>query len=245
IVAWIIGLWDTSLLKDTVILTATVAFPLTFRSFAVKTGRQLAVSVVYDTMGFTTFVVLYLDSAPFPLLGEIAIQTTVSLLALVLVVANTNRNFGRIAWASNVLLGCLGIVLITWTIFQTVASPPVWNDFFQSFFYHLWLPLSLLPFFYAFGFVAKAEVELVRLKVCSSAIPLPVVLAIAVGTRLRISHLTALKGQHRLLSKAEGFFESLRILKTIRKDSESRQMLEKQRLRTLESNAGVSGTDIE
>src|SRR5699024_5419049 len=84
IVAWIIGLWDTSLLKDTVILTATVAFPLTFRSFAVKTGRQLAVSVVYDTMGFTTFVVLYLDSAPFPLLGEIAIQTTVSLLALVL-----------------------------------------------------------------------------------------------------------------------------------------------------------------
>ncbi|GMA26799.1 hypothetical protein [Arenivirga flava] len=60
-----IGLWDLNLLKDSIILTTTVVFPLAYRSFKADSGGHLASRLMKETFGLSVLLTFYLDTAPF------------------------------------------------------------------------------------------------------------------------------------------------------------------------------------
>ena len=155
--AWVIGLWDLNLLKDTVILTLTVVFPMTFRSLSFKSGGELAHKLMRDTLALTALLTIYLDAAPLPLGWEIIYQLTVIFLAMLQAFATTKPEYAPGKRMCDVLLFVLGVFLLVWTTVSLIQTPPDWSEFFQSLFFGFWLPLILLPFFYVFGLYAVTK----------------------------------------------------------------------------------------
>ena len=241
--AWVIGLWDLSLLKDTVILTLTTVFPMTFRSFSFKSGGELAHKLVRETLALTVLLTIYLDAAPLPLGWEIVYQLTVIFLVVLQAFASTNPEYVQAKRLCDVLLFVLGVFLLVWTTVSLLQTPPDWSDFFQSVFFGFWLPLTLLPFFYVFGFYAVTETALARFRAIKEPLSRRVTLAVLVGTRLRLSLLARFSGRYNYVGDATGFRDALSRMSSFRNDLARRDAEESDRLRGLTANIGANGVD--
>ena len=241
--AWAIGLWDLGLLKDTVILTVTVVIPMTFRSLSFKSGGELAHKLVRETLALTALLTIYLDAAPLPLGWEIVYQLTVSFLAILQAFAATKPEYAPAKRMCDFLLFVFGVFLLMWTAISLIQTPPDWSEFFQSFFFGFWLPLTLLPFFYVFGFYAVIETALARFRAIRKPLPRRVALAVMVGTRLRLSLLARFSGRYNYVGDAIGFRDALSRMSSFRNDLARRDAEESNRLRGLIDNVGTNGVD--
>lgn len=242
-VAWLIGLWDVSLLKDAVIVTLTVVFPMTFRAFSFKSGGELAHKLVRETFALAALLTFYLDTAPLPLGWEIVYQLVAIFCVMMQAVAATKPEFRLAKRLFDILIVLLGVFLLVWTTVSLVQTPPDWSGFFQSLFFGFWLPLSLLPFFYVFGFYAATETTLVRFRAIRKPLSPRVTVAFMVGTRLRLSLLTRFNGRYNSVAEATGFRDGLARMRQFRGDLARRDHEEANRLHELASNSGVAGTD--
>jgi hypothetical protein len=241
--AWRIGLWEWNLLKDAIILTGAVVFPMTFRSFSFKSGGELAHKLARDTLGLTAVLVLYLDAAPLPLIGEFVLQALATFLVMLQAFSRTQTQWLPAKRLFDALLGAMGIFLIIWTTASIIASPPDWSEFFQSLFFSFWLPLSLLPFFYAFAFYVVAETVLTRFQAMRKPLTLRRVLAFMIGTRLRLSLLSQFNGRYNGVADGRGFLNGLRQMGEFRADLQRRHREEAERLASLDRNGGRPGVD--
>lgn len=243
VLAWVVGLWDLNLLKDTVILTLTVVFPMTFRSLSFKSGGELAHKLLRDTLALTALLTIYLDAAPLPLGWEIVYQLTVIFLAMLQAFAATNPEHEPAKRFCDGLLFALGIFLLVWTSVSLIQTPPDWSELFQSLFSGFWLPLTLLPFFYVFGFYAVTETALARFRSIKKPLSRRVALAVMVGTRLRLSLIARFNGRYNDVGDATGFRDALSRMSSFRKDLARRDAEESNRLRGLTDNVGADGVD--
>ncbi len=241
--AWVIGLWDVGLLKDAVILTLTVVLPMTFRALSFKSGGELANKLVRDTLALTALLTIYLDAAPLPLGWEIVYQLTVIFLVMLQAFATTKPEYAPARRLCDILLFFLGVFLLVWTTVTLIQTPPDWSEFFQSLFFGFWLPLSLLPFFYVFGFYAVTETTLARFRAMKRPLSLRVTGAVMVGTRLRLSLLARFSGRYNYVGEETGFRDGLSRMSRFRRDLTRRDAEESNRLRDLSDNAGASGVD--
>lgn len=241
--AWVIGLWDLNLLKDTVILTLTVVFPMTFRSLSFKSGGELAHKLMRDTLALTALLTIYLDAAPLPLGWEIIYQLTVIFLAMLQAFAATKPEYAPAKRMCDVLLFVLGVFLLVWTTVSLMQTPPDWSEFFQSLFFGFWLPLTLLPFFYVFGFYAVTKTALARFRAIKRPLSRRATLAVMVGTRLRLSLIARFSGRYNYVGDATGFRDALSRMSSFRNDLARRDVEESNRLRGLIDNVGASGVD--
>jgi hypothetical protein len=242
-IAWAIGLWDLNLLKDTVVLTLTVVFPMTFRSLSFKSGGELAHKLVRDTLALTALLAFYLDAAPLPLGWEIVYQLTVILLATLQAFTANRPEYVPAKRLCDVLLLVLGVFLLAWTTVSLIQTPPDWSEFFQSLFFGFWLPLTLLPFFYVFGFYAVTETALARFRAIKRPLSHRVALAVMVGTRLRLSLLARFSGRYNYVGDAASFRDALSRMSSFRNDLALRDAEESNRLRGLADNVGANGVD--
>lgn len=241
--AWFFGLWDLSLIKDAVILTGAVALPMTFRSLAFKSGGELTHRLLRDTLGLTALIAFYLGTAPLPLIGELLMQAVVTVFVVFQAFARTNAQYRPIEKSCDVLLGAIATFLLIWTTTHLVMSPPDWPELVRSLVFSLWLPLSLLPFFYAFGLYAVAENVLLRFRAMRKPFTPQLVLAFMIGTRLRLSLLKQFKGRYNAVADAHGFREGLARMRDFREDLQRRRREEDERMAELERNAGRPGVD--
>lgn len=83
--------------------------------------------------------------------------------------ASTKPEYAAAKEVFNVLVFFLAAFLPTWTTATLIQMPPDWSEFFQSLFFGFWLPLSLLPFFYLFGYYAVTEKTLARFRAFQEA----------------------------------------------------------------------------
>lgn len=241
--AWVIGLWDLNLLKDTVILTLTVVFPMSFRSLSFKSGGELAHKLVRDTLALTALLTFYLDAAPLPLGWEIVYQLTAIFLAMLQAFAATKPEYVPAKRLCDVSLFVIGVFLIVWTTTSLIQTPPDWSEFFQSLFFGFWLPLTLLPFFYVFGFYAVTETTLARFRAIEKPLSRRVTLAVMIGTRLRLSLLARFSGRYNYVGDASGFRDAMNKMRSFRSDLTRRDAEESNRLRELTDNVGANGVD--
>lgn len=242
-VAWAIGLWDLNLLKDAVILTLTVVLPMTFRSLSFKSGGELAHKLLRDTFALTALLTVYLEAAPLPLGWEIVYQLAVIFLAMLQAFAATKPEHAPAKRLCDILLFLLGVFLLVWTTVSLALTPPDWSVFFQSLFFGFWLPLTLLPFFYVFGFYAVTETTFARFRAIKKPLSRRVTLAVMVGTRLRLGLLASFNGRYNYVGDATGFRDGLRRMSSFRNDLTRRDTEEFNRLRELTDNTGANGVD--
>lgn len=238
-----VGLWDWSLLKDTIVLTGAVALPMTFWSMSAKSGGDLFWRVLRGTLGLTALLVFYLDTAPMPLVGELFFQAIATVLVMLQAVSQTKAEFLPAKKLCDFLLGVMGVFLIVWSTMSVINSPPDWAEAFRSLLFSFWLPLTLLPFFYVFGFSAVVEVVLGRFKVLQGALTVRRTLAVLVGSQLRLSIIQQLNGRYRNVAQGSGFWEGLQRMKDFRTDLKRREVEEFQRILSLKQNSGRSGLD--
>lgn len=238
-----VGLWDWILLKDAIVLTGAVALPMTFWSMSAKSGGELFWRVARGTLGLTTLLVFYLDTAPMPLVGELFFQAIATVLIMLQAAGQAKAEFLPAKKLCDFLLGAMGVFLIFWSTLSVINSPPDWAEVLQSLLFSFWLPLTLLPFFYVFGFSAVVEVVLTRFKVPQGALTVRRILAVMVGSRLRLSIIQQLNGRYRNVAQGSSFWEGLQRMKDFRTDLKRREVEESQRILSLEQNSGKLGLD--
>lgn len=241
--AWKIGIWDWSLAKDAVIITATVVFPMTFRSFNFKSGRDLSLTLIRDTTGLAALLAFYLDSTPLPLLGELIVQPIVTVVVILRVVADTNPAYAPASRVCSGILVMIGMSLIVWSTVTLFAGYLDLSVLLKSLLFSFWLPLSLLPFFYVFGFYALTDTIRARFRAIRRPFTPRLMLAFMVGTRLRMSLLTNFNGRYNNVAEASGFRDGLRRIRNFRMDLERRNREEEARLSALTANVGHGGVD--
>jgi hypothetical protein len=244
IAAWI-GLWSWDLLKDAVVLTVFVVVPLTFRSISVRSGEELGRIVLVETAGLAAILTFYLDAAPLPLWGELLFQPAASVLVIMRTFAATQERFAPVRRLSDVLLTLMGVFLLGWTTVQLGIHPPIWSELFQELFFGLWLPFSLLPFFYLFGFYALTDQVAARFRALKRPFTPKLFLAFLVGTRLRTSLLSRFSGRYNRVAEATGFREGLAAMTMFREDIHRRDAEELRRRDSLRRNVGRAGVDRE
>lgn len=99
----------------------------------------------------------------------------------------------------------MGVFLIIWTTTSIASSPPDWTEFFQSLLFNFWVPLSLLPFFYVFGFYGVTETVRARFRALSKPFTPRSMFAFMIGTRLRLSLLARFSGGYNNVADAGSF----------------------------------------
>jgi hypothetical protein len=243
--AWWVGLWDSGMVKDTVIISATVVLPMTFRSFGFSSGGGLIRRLIRDTLGLSTLLAFYLDARPLPLLAEIALQVVTTFLVMLQVVARTRDDAAPVRRLIAVMLFCVGAGLLLWSSLALFSSSTDWWELLRSLLFSFWLPLTLIPFFYAFGFYAVAEQVQSRFQAIRRPFRPRLFAAFIIGTRLRLSLLASFTGRYNSVSEATGFRDGLRRMRAFRQDLRQRQDDERSRVANLQARAGQSGCDPE
>lgn len=243
--AWKIGIWDWSLAKDALMVTATVVMPMTFRSFSFKSGGGLALNLLRDTIGLAALVTLYLDATPLPLVGELILQPIVTVLVVLQAFAQTDAKYAPARRVCDVLLTLIGIFLISWSTVQLFSSNPDWWELLRSLLFNFWLPLSLLPFFYVFGFYATTDNVRARFRAIRKPFTPRLMLAFMIGTRLRMSLIAKFTGRYNRVADASGFRDGLQRMRDFREDLARRHREEAERLAGLDENSGIDGLDAD
>lgn len=243
LIARAVGLWEPALLKDTVITTFTVILPMTFRSMSFKTGGALTHRLIRETLTLAALLTLYLDTAPLALGWEIVVQLVAIFFGALTAVAATKPEWAPVKRLCDVVLALLGTFLIVWTTVRLFQEPPDWAEFFRSLFFGFWLPLSLLPFFYLFGFYARTDSVRARARAFGRPLTPALVAALLVGTRLRLGLLAKFTGRYSDLGRKSGLREGLAYMRSFREDVARREREEQERLRALDEHTGNSGLD--
>lgn len=159
--------------------------------------------------------------------------------------ASTKPEYAAAKEVFNVLVFFLAAFLPTWTTATLIQMPPDWSEFFQSLFFGFWLPLSLLPFFYLFGYYAVTEKTLARFRAFRKPLSPRVTASVMIGSRLRLSLLTRMTGRYNTIAEAAGFWDGLSKMGEFRDDLDRRDAEEAERLRELSACAGATGVDDE
>ena len=238
-------LWDLSLIKDTLFVVVGVGFPLLFRSLSAKTGADIAHQIQREVLSLSVLFAFYLNFAPLPLWGELALQPVVVVLT-VAIALGPRINAGRtILGCFSGILGLIGIGLIAWTTVQTVvnwADLDAWNTALQ-FALSVWLPFAMFPFLYGIAFFSATESLLGRFSILSKVMPMCARLGVVVGLRFSVRWAKALNGRYNSIAESKSFREALHEMRDFREDIERREALERQRLDDLKGFAGEPGVD--
>lgn len=197
--AWWTELWSWGMLKDTIIVTVTIAIPLLYRSITAPDGSTILRRLARDVIGVGAVVLLYVNLASFYWWIELILQLLVIFLAMLSAV--TRHQGGRslvVARIADVIIGIVSVAMIVWTSIWLAqnAGTVDWLLFGMTFAMSLWLPLVLLPFAYVFGFYAAVEGIFVRLPFFNGRKqkPLRVRIAILIGLRGSIRYAKAFIG---------------------------------------------------
>lgn len=71
VAAWILGAWEISLLKDTLIVVVFVGLPLLFNANEIRNGLHLVTKVIKETIGVAALIVFYVSLVSLPLWAEL------------------------------------------------------------------------------------------------------------------------------------------------------------------------------
>lgn len=202
--SWNLGIWDQGILKDAITLTFAVVLPMTFRSLSFKSGGELAQNLVRETLCPTTLWAFYLDATPLPLVEELVFQVGAALLILFQGVARTKTEWHPVKRLCDWIIGLMGLFLIVWSTSTIISSPSDWSRILGSFAFHLWLSLSLLPFFYIFGFYGATDTLQAQFRAHRRPFTQRLMTAFMIGTRLRLSLPTRFSGRYDNVAEANG-----------------------------------------
>jgi hypothetical protein len=242
------GAWHFDLLKDTLIITFFVGFPIVMNASDIRTGETLIRKVIRDTVGVSVILAFYLNIEPLPLWGELLLQPSITFSVLMAAVAQREEKTKKTATFFNVLIAITGMGLFVYTTVQIALN---WQSYdlsqlLSTFTLSIWLPVLLMPFVYVLAFVMHCEMILVRLPFFNDKkkSKLRARWALLAGLRFSTHLASSFNGIWlRRIAQARGFQEGLRVMQEFRKSLRAEAEAERQHLNRLRDFAGVDGDD--
>lgn len=246
--AWRLGAWDSSLLKDTLIVVFFVGLPMVFSANGVRSGTKLVRDVVCDVVGVSALVVFYLSLGSLPLWGELLLQPFLILLVSLAAMARFNPEHRPVEKLATILLGIIGLSLVAYTTRLLVST---WNaematDAVASFVLTVWLPIALIPAVYVFAFIMHSENILTMLPFLNDRkkpklrIRLACLWGLHFSTRLASEFTGRWRSQ---LALSAGVREAIRTMRQFRRAVKDRDQALEAHNERLEQMTGVDGVD--
>lgn len=222
VVAYFLGVWSPSLLKDTVIIGFSAGLPILFNSTNFEDGFDVIKHVTKEVLSVAALLVLYINLIPFPLLGEVILQTF--LLFAVTIVLVTKRD-DKTAAAGKFFENLISLLVLGLIVYVTVQvinrfTELDWGEKASAFALSVWLPAMLIPFIYAVGLIASCEATLVRAKYHHdrNGLSLPVRLGFLVGVHGSLRNATSFTGLWLTeLATQTSFRQTLRMMRQYRR----------------------------
>jgi hypothetical protein len=234
------GVWDLSLLKDSIILVVVVGFPILFKSVGQKSGTRILRDVVRDTLRPTAILVFYLNLESLPLWTELIAVPLFTFLVLLNAMAGTKPEWRRTQGCIGVVLAILGVGLIAWTVILTVQqfAQTDWMAVALGFALSVWLPVVMFPCFYAASFYAASELDLTMLRF-KSGTPTRVQLAAFLCLRFSLKWAAAFRGKEYPVGQLRTFRDASHAMRDFRAATKRDSQLEKDRIQQLRDHVGV------
>ncbi len=240
------GVWDLSLLKDSIILVVVVGIPLLFKSVGQESGARILRDVVWDTFRPAAILIFYLNLESLPLWAELIAIPLFTFLALLNRIAGAKPELKRTQGCIGIVLGLLGVGLIVWTVILTVQQfgQTDWTAVLLGFALSIWLPFVMLPYFCAASFYAASELDMTMLRFKNNT-PKRVQLAAFLGLHFSLKWAAAFRGKEHPVGRLKTFRDARQAMRDFRAATKRDTQLEKDRIQQLRDHVGVPGTDAD
>lgn len=165
-VAWLLGAWNTGLLKDTIAWVVVPGLVLLFGFTKAYEERRFYVRTLVRVIGLTAVVEFYVNLVAFPLWIELLMLPAALFLSLMSAAAGMKRDTEVVGRWADRLLAVAGAAVIVATAASLAAR---WDALDKSelalaFAQPIWLTLAALPFVFAFSLFANYEAHFVRIE---------------------------------------------------------------------------------
>jgi hypothetical protein len=190
-------IWSTDLIKDTVIWCGSAAVALFFSLTNVSRRPHFFRRAALATLGFTPFLVFYLNLYVFPLPVELVSQPVITILVLTSVVPADERNRPA-KMLVNGLLAAMGLAVLVFATVNLIQNWQQidWLDTLRRLVLPIWLTLGALPCLYAISLFFNYQ-QAFRLLRWASHDPVAI-------RRARFALLTLLHVRTRLVGSFDG-----------------------------------------
>lgn len=248
--AFLVGAWNTELLKDTILVALTIGFPMVFNATSAKDGGSLARKTVLEVLGLSAILIFYINLASLSILGELIVQMVASLAVMLSVVAKHQGGKSLVvARFMDGLLVLIGLFLLVMTTIGLVNDWPSQGELVGiglTFAMSIWLPLALLPFIYVLAFYAACESLFVALSFFNDRKEphWKVRFAILIGFRGSVRFASNFTGRWRHdVAQLTSYRAARRVMAEYRASVRAEADKKKLAFNRLRDNAGVDGVD--
>lgn len=240
-----IDLWDTSLLKDTLILAAFSGIPqFISKPLAADNGRQLLADTTKATIGVAALATTYVNLTPFPYVAELFLQVLIIFLAISAEFSKRDHPHSTTATSLQRIQGYIGLLLLLWVTYRLAKDFETydWTQQLKSVAFSIYLPLSMVPFAYVLGVLAGVESTLAHIKVRNRQIKRSVKIATIIGFRARLVYVRAFQGDWLIsAAKSKTYKDARNVMARYRRTVRANIQVNRERERRLRRLAGKQG----
>lgn len=232
--------WQFDLIKDSVVVAATVGFPLLFKAVEAAKGAAIGSLIRRGTVSRATLLAFYLNLETLPLPIELLLQSALVVVAL----ATVSKPRGKIVAGVIYLLIVIGLTI--WTVAKIATT---WDEADRdlaigALAMSIWLPAAMFPYLYLAALYAHLEMAFLRLSDFGRRrLRFGTRLGVLLGLRLSVRWATQLNGSYSDIGREETLKGTLRKMSEFRDDVERREAARADKLAVLEANVGVDGVD--
>lgn len=242
-----LGIWDKSLIKDTIILVIFSGIPtLVARPLNANNGTELVKNILKATLGISAIAATYVNVTTFSYPMELLLQVVATIVVTGIEVRKRHPERAcAITFLSTIQVG-LGILLATSVaiyLIKDIASSEITQQLRTAAF-SIYLPIALIPFSYALAFIAAAETKLKLLSIHNRNISNSTKFAVLLGFHWNLQNVQEFYGQQLLdAAQAANSRELSNVMKRHREVVKRNEHLNQQRNKRLKQLAGVPGRD--
>ncbi len=248
-VAYGFGIWETGLLKDTLVWFAVPGMALLFGFQKAYEGRGFFGRTLVRVIGLTALVEFYVTLGAFDLWVELLLLPALVLLSAMSAVAGMKPETRAVKPVVDRLTALVGLLLLIGTAAYLVRN---WEQLDKTelaltFVLPIWLTVATLPFVFLFSLLANYETTFMRIDFFSrdsvkARRRAKLALVTTYWLRNRELHRFAGLGPQEL-AQAESWGEARRIIALHRAKARLEDVEKDLKAKRLARYAGVSGTD--
>lgn len=159
------NLWNTSLLKDTVVWFCFTGIVMSFDLVTSKKDQNLFRKIIIDNIKIVIIIEFIVNTYTFSLVGELVFIPILTLIVIMEVVAKTDDKYSSVAKLMNGLQVIIGIIILIYAMSNVVSDYKNFGslDTLRNFLLAPLLFILFFPFIYFILLFANYELLLIRL----------------------------------------------------------------------------------
>lgn len=151
------GLWNSELLKDTIVIVAVGAFMAGFKALALMEGKATMRQEMGSIVALVVVLQFVANLRTFPYIVELILVPVAVLLGGMQALANHSDEHRAARPVINGMIVLFGLSIFVWSIYRVATSlgSTEWDTVGKSFALAFWLPAALLPAIYVAALVMQ------------------------------------------------------------------------------------------